>query len=200
MVLPFRKRYLRQYKNDSDDSVRKLLNIEEMATLVGSIMDPRDKAIALMLAKTGIRRGEMLKLDVDSIDWLDYSVTLKPTPKRSNRTVFFDDECAMALKRWLRVREKLCPNTNALFVSYQSLNRFDRNGLCTAMVEYARSLGLCDCESSRLEDHFSPHCFRHWFATWLLRNGMSGEYVSARYIDREELRRSYLAYVPKLGV
>lgn len=213
MVLPFRKRYLRRYKDGSDDAVRKLLSIEEMAGLVGSIMDPRDKAIALMLAKTGIRRGELLKLDVDSINWLDYSVTLKPTPKRSNRTVFFDDECAIVLRRWLRIREKLSPETNALFVSYQSLNRFDRNGLYTAMVKHARNLGFYDSLSSRLEDHFSPHCFRHWFTTWLLRNGMPREYVKElrgdrrseaidiyHHIDREELRRSYLAYVPKLGV
>lgn len=212
MVLPFRKRYLRRYKDGNDGSVRKLLSIEEMARLVGSIMDPRDKAIALLLAKTGIRRGELLKLDVDSVNWLDYSVTLKPTPKRSNRIVFFDDECALSLKRWLRVREKLSPKTKALFVSYQSLNRFDRNGLYTAMVKYARSLGFHDPESRRLEDHFGPHCYRHWFTTWLLRNGMPREYVKElrgdrrseaidiyHHIDREELRRSYLAYVPKLG-
>jgi integrase/recombinase XerD len=213
VVLPFRKRYLRRYKDGGDDSERRLLTLEEMSRLVGSIMDPRDKAIAFLFAKTGIRRGELLKLDVSDVNWLDYSVTLKPTPKRSNRIVFFDDECSLALRRWLRIREKLSPTTNALFVSYQSLNRLDRNGLYTAMVKYAKSLGLHNPDSQRLEDHFGPHCFRHWFTTWLLRNGMPREYVKElrgdrrgeaidiyHHIDREELRRSYLAYVPKLGV
>lgn len=212
-VLPFRKRYLRRYKEGYDDPERRLLNLEEMSSLVGSIMDPRDKAVAVIFAKTGIRRGELLKLDVDSIQWKDYSITLKPTPKRSNRVVFFDDECAFVIKRWLKVREKLNPTTKALFVSYQSLNRFDRNGLYTAIVKYAKRLGFHKSDSTKLEDHFGPHCFRHWFTTWLLRNGMPREYVKElrgdrrseaidiyHHIDRQELRKAYLAYVPKLGV
>jgi integrase/recombinase XerD len=213
IVLPFRKRYLRQYKDGYEDPERKLLSIEEMSRLVGSIMDPRDRATTVLFAKTGIRRGELLKLDVDDIRWEDYSITLKPTPKRSNRVVFFDDECAVALRRWLRVREKLNPKTKALFVSYQSLNRLDRNGLYTAVVKYAKRLGFHNPESSRLEDHFGPHCFRHWFTTWLLRNGMPREYVKElrgdrrgeaidiyHHIDKQDLRKAYLAYIPKLGV
>lgn len=212
VVLPFRKRYLRRYKDGYDDPERKLLSVEEMSRLVNSIMDPRDKAIAVLFAKTGIRRGELLSLDVDDINWEDYSITLKPTPKRSNRIVFFDDECAVVLRRWLRVREKLNPKTKALFVSYQSLNRLDRNGLWTAMVKYAKRLGFHSPESQRLKDHFGPHCFRHWFTTWLLRNGMPREYVKElrgdkrreaidiyHRIDRQELRKAYLACIPKLG-
>ncbi|MEM0049192.1 MAG: tyrosine-type recombinase/integrase [Candidatus Bathyarchaeia archaeon] len=213
IILPFRKRYLKRYKSGYDDPQRRLLSVEEMSRLVNSIMDPRDKAIAVLLAKTGIRRGELLRLDVDDINWEDYSITLKPTPKRSNRTVFFDDECARVLRRWLRVREKLNPPTKALFVSYQSLQRLDRNGLWNAIVKYAKRLGFHNPNSPRLEDHFGPHCFRHWFTTWLLRNGMPREYVKElrgdkrreaidiyHHIDREELRRAYLAYIPKLGI
>jgi integrase/recombinase XerD len=213
IVLPFRKRYLRRYKNGYDDPERRLLSIEEMSQLINSILDPRDKAIAVLLAKTGIRRGELLRLDVEDINWEEYSITLKPTPKRSNRRVFFDDECAVALRRWLKVREKLNPSTNALFISYQSLSRLDRNGLYTAIVKYAKRLGYHNPNSPRLEDHFGPHCFRHWFTTWLLRNGMPREHVKElrgdkrgeaidiyHHIDRQELRKVYLACIPKLGV
>ena len=213
IVLPFRKRYLKRYKNGFDDPERKLLTVEEMSKLVNSILDPRDKAIALLLAKTGIRRGELLRIDIDDINWEEYSIMLKPTPKRSNRTVFFDDECAVVLRRWLKVREKLNPKTKALFVSYRSLNRLDRNGLYTAIVKYAKRLGLHNPQSPKLEDHFGPHCFRHWFTTWLLRNGMPREYVKElrgdkrneaidiyHHIDKRELRKTYLACIPKLGV
>jgi len=213
IILPFRRRYLKRYKNDYDDPERKLLTVEEMSRLVNSIMDPRDKAIAILLAKTGIRRGELLRIDVDDINWEDYSITLKPTPKRSNRTVFFDDECAIVLRRWLRVREKLKPKSKALFISYNTLGRLSRNGVYNAVVKYARRLGFHNPDSPRLEDHFGPHCFRHWFTTWLLRNGMSREYIKElrgdkrreaidiyHHIDREELRRTYLACIPKLGV
>jgi len=212
-VAPFRKRYLRSYKDDANDPGRKLLTVEEMSLMVNSILDPRDRAIAVLFAKTGIRRNELLSLDVDNINWVEYSITLKRTPKRSNRVVFFDDECAIALKRWLKVREKLNPRTLALFVSYQSLRRFDRNGLYTAIVKYATSLGFHKPDSAKLEDHFSPHCFRHWFTTWLRRNGMPREFVKELrgdrrkeamdiydHIDREELRRAYLTCIPNLGI
>lgn len=213
LILPFRKRYLRMYKNDSEDPQRKLLTVEEMSKLVNSILDPRDKAIAVLLAKTGIRRGEMLKLDVNDINWNDYSIILKPTPKRSNRTVFFDDECATVLRRWLKIRDKLDPQTEALFISYETLDRLSRNGAYTAIVKVAKRLGFHNSKSERLEDHFGPHCFRHWFTTWLLRNDMPREYVKElrgdrrkeaidlyHHIDREELRRTYLACIPKLGI
>ena len=213
LVLPFRKRYLRMYKTDYNGPQKKLLTVEEMSQLANSILDPRDKAIVLVLAKTGVRRGELLKMDVDDINWIDYSILLKPVAKRSNRTIYFDDECAMVLKRWLKVREQLVPPTMALFVSYQTHNRLSRNGAYQAVVKYAKRLGFHNSESKNLKDHFGPHCFRHWFTTYLLRNGMPREYVKElrgdtrkeaidiyHHIDKEELRKTYLACIPQLGI
>jgi integrase/recombinase XerD len=213
IILPFRKRYLRRYKDGYDSQERKLISVEEMSGLVNSALDPRDKAIMVLLAKTGVRRGELVRMDVNDIDWVNYSVTLKPTPKRSNRRVFFDDEAALLLRRWLRMRGKLGPQTEALFVNYNDRGRLKRSGVYNSVIKYAERLGLHDMSSSRLEDHFGPHCFRHWFTTHLLRNGMRREYVKElrgdrrseaidiyHHIDGEELRKAYLAYVPKLGV
>jgi len=213
IVLPFRRRYLRRYKDDCDDPERRIISVGEMSKLVNSILDPRDKAIVVLLAKTGIRRGELIRIDVDDINWEDYSITLKPTAKRSRRVVFFDDECAIVLKRWLRIREKLKPKTKALFVSYQSCERIDRNTVYRIVTTYAQRLGLHNPESDRIEDHFTPHYLRHWFTTMMRRRGMPREFLKElrgdkrkeavdRYdhIDREELRRMYLACVPKLGI
>ena len=83
------------YKTGYDRPQRKLLTIEEMSRLVNSMLDPRDQAMAMLLAKTGVRRGELLTMDVDGINWSESSITLKPTRKRSNRIVFFDDEAAI---------------------------------------------------------------------------------------------------------
>jgi len=47
------------------------------------------------------------------------------------------------------------------------------------MVKWAKKFGIYDENSDKLEDHFNPHCFRHWFTTMLLRNGMPREYVRA---------------------
>jgi len=53
-ILPFRKRYIRQYKADrhNTDPSRKLISVEQMRMLINSILDPRNKAIVTLLAKT----------------------------------------------------------------------------------------------------------------------------------------------------
>ena len=84
-VPSFRKRYLRQYKTPNHPrSKRKLISIKEMTVLITSILNPRDKAIVTLLAKTGIRRNELIQINLDDINWVDQSIQLKPHPKRSN--------------------------------------------------------------------------------------------------------------------
>ncbi len=211
----FRKRYLRRYKTDKRPEERKLLTVSEMARLINHIMDPRAKAIAILLAKTGIRKGELISIDMDDINWENYSLTLKKKAKRSNRTVFFDEECAIVLRRWIRMRERLGvpEECRALFVNYNSRNRIDKNRVYDDIVKPATVLGFHNPDSDRLSDHFSPHAFRHWFTTWLLRNGMSRDYVKElrgdsrqeaidiyNHIDMEDLRKEYLLRIPKLGI
>jgi integrase/recombinase XerD len=166
-ILPFRKRYIRSYKKNSEPShQRKLISIEEMSMLINSIMNIRDKAMLALLAKTGIRKGELTRIDLEDINWEEQSILLKPRAKRSNRLVFFDDECASVLKRWISVRSKFSPATNALFVS-QTGNRLDKNAPGNAVNKWAEKVGLHNSKSKRMEDHFTPHCCRHWFTTWL---------------------------------
>lgn len=209
-----RKRYLRKYKGNDDGQTRRLISIDEMAKLINSTMDVRDRAIITLLAKTGIRRNELIKLDVDDIDWVEQNIRLKPTPKRTNRTVFFDDETALILHRWIRssqeTRNKF--KTKALFISNMG-GRLNRNGVYLAVTKPAEKIGLHNPDSNRMEDHFSPHCCRHWFTTHLRRAGMSREFIQELrgdvrkeaidiydHIDQKELRESYLAHVPQLGI
>lgn len=215
-VLPVRKRYLKRYKDedDTDESQRKLISIEEMGMLINSILSVRDKAVVTLLAKTGIRRGELVSIDIQDINWVEQGITLKRKmfKKRSNRVVFFDDECARVLKKWIMQREKLNVKTDALFTNEYG-TRLNRNGVYNLVTKYAEALGLHNPKSDRIEDHFSPHNCRHWFTTWLRRNGMPREFIQVLrgdkrkdaidiydHIDREELRKAYLACIPQLGI
>lgn len=112
----------------------------------------------------------------------------------------------------LNQREKLNLATKALFIGEQS-GRLKRNGVYSMVVKYAQRVGLHDLKSSRVEDHFSPHCFRHWFTTHLRRAGMDREFIKALRgdrrreaidiydrVDRNELRRAYLAFIPQLAL
>lgn len=208
-----RKRYLRRYKDNDDGQMRKLISVEEMTHLINSTMDIRDKAIITLLAKTGIRRRELITLDVDDIDWVEQSIRLKPTPKRTNRIVFFDDETAFILKRWLRARaSRNGGDSKALFTNTNGA-RLNRNGVYTAITKAAERVGIHKPDSGRMEDHFSPHCCRHWFTTHMRRSGMPREFIQELrgdvrkeaidiydHIDKKELRESYLAHIPQLGI
>jgi len=221
IVLIVRRRYVRQYKNGYVPAKRKIIDVDEMANFLNSIMSLRDKAIALLFVKTGLRRGELIAIDVEDIDFVKKTITLKPIfHKRSNRTVFFDEECENILKQWYRRRGYIAkPNEKALFVNDFGL-RLKRTGVYESVVKWAKryyeagkKMPLFNEDSDRLEDHFSCHNLRHCFTTYLRRNGMPREFImelrgdkrtSAMdiyyHIDREELRKSYLANIPQLGI
>lgn len=210
-VRPVRSRYIRSYKETPEG--RKLISVGEMTGLINSTLDIRDKAVIALLAKTGIRRNELVTLDMSDVDLIEMRIKLKPTAKRTNRTVFFDDEAAYLLRRWLKIREGMNPKGNtALFLNAEG-ERLNRSGVYNLVVEAARRAGLHDATSERLEDHFGPHCCRHWFCTHLFRAGMRREFIKElrgdsrkeafdlyNHIDLKELKEAYLACIPQLGI
>jgi len=198
-VRNIRKKYLRSYKSDSAE--RQIISVEEAAMMVVATLDTRDRAMLLLLLKTGIRRGELASLETSDIDMRRMEIRLKPTAKRSNRTVFFDEEARDALVRWLKIR----PSSDTLFP-------LCGHAVGVAIAKAAERGGLHE-RGAPLENRIGPHCCRHWFTTHLLRSGMPREYVKwlrgdaikeavdiYYHIASEDVRRSYLAHIPRLGV
>lgn len=211
-ILPFRKYYLRRYKNDNDSEIRKLISVEDASRLVNSILDSRDKCILVLLFKTGMRLGELTSLDVRDIDLDKGEVTLKLKKKRSNRVLFLDNEAITVLDRWLAARKnRKGAEDQALFLSKIG-TRISNRSVEEIIEKHAERVGLHN-PGARLEDRFTPHCCRHWFVTHLLRAGMSRDFVKElrgdtrgeaidiyHHIDKKELRESYLAHIPQLAV
>ena len=215
IALAVRKRYVRRYKAETPNSAqsRKLVTTDQLKMLVNSILDVRDKAVVVLLAKTGIRRSELVTIDMADIDLAERKIVLKPKAKRSNRLVFYDEECGKVLDDWLAVRNRYCrKGQDALFIT-TSGGRLDRNGVYSAVTSHAARVGLHNPSSKRLEDHFTPHCLRHWYTTVLRRSGMPREMVQELrgdirseaidiyyHIDEEQLRLTYLEHMPELGI
>jgi integrase/recombinase XerD len=209
----FRKRYLATYKNEDSPQKRKIISIYDASILVASTLETRDRAIMLLLLKTGIRRSELCSLDVSDVDMQALTITLKPTPKRSNLDVYFDYETAESLHGWLSTRSlRAGAEDPALFLSNQA-RRLSRNQVDRIVTKHAMRVGLHNPKSKRLEDQFTPHCCRHWFTTMLIRSRMPLDFIRElrgdkgreaidvyNHIDRKELKESYLAHIPQLGI
>jgi len=201
-------------KRDGPLTVRKLLTLDQMMILVITIMNPRDKAIVVLLAKTDIRRNELISIDVEDIDLENFRIYLKLQHKRTNCKVFFDGETYKVLANWMEIRAGLgYPNIGPLFIS-QKGGRLKRQGMYSMVTKHAQRMGYHNPHSSRTEDHFSPHCFRQWFTTYLNRAGMKREYIAWLrgdrmikeaqdtyiHIDEEDVLREYLRRIPQLGI
>lgn len=190
-----------------------MIRVEAAAGMINGAPNIRDKAMLVVLFKTGMMRGELITLDVSDVDLVENTIRLEPTAKRSNRTLFMDDEGAYLLRRWLRVREGVNRRKeSALFLSSWGY-RISWNDVYRVVTEAAACVSLHDASSEKLEDHFSPHACRHWFCTHLFRAGMRREYIKElrgdsrkeafdlyNHIDLKELKEAYLACIPQLGI
>ncbi len=210
-VPAFRRRYLQQYKAGTDRDERRCITIDEAARIVITALDSRKQAIITLLAKTGMRVHELAALDLGDVDLQKKEILLKPTPKRTNRTLFFDDEAARILARWLSARAAQGYDGEGALFTAAKYTRLHSRGIEDIVSGCSRLAGVGDPALGK--DHITPHYFRVFFTTQLLRSGMPRHYVQElrgdsdgaaidvyTRVDREELRRSYLAHVPRLGI
>ncbi len=122
-------------------------------------------------------------------------------------------DATLTLRRWLKMRESVNSHKdNALFLSTRK-RRASADDIYDSVVKAAVRVGLHDPNSNRMEDHFSPHCCRHWNTTFLLRAGMKREYVQWLrgdaikeavdiyfHVDPKDVQEAYLSAIPQLGI
>jgi integrase/recombinase XerD len=204
----FRKRYLRRYKKLHTPEKKQLISIDKMQELMESSVSLEHRTLMIFLAKTGIRRNELITLDISDISLESNTALLKPTPKRSNRLIYFDDECKIFLEAYLNTRTDINP---ALFLSTTG-ERINRNMVYKIITEYARKLGIHK-STGHVHEKFTPHCFRVWFTTHLRRSGMSKSFIQELrgdvrgeaidiydHIECDELKDAYMRHIPQLGL
>jgi integrase/recombinase XerD len=155
-VTSFKRRYLRKYKDENTSEARQIISVEQASLLVNSTLNSRDKAILVLLLKTGMRRGELCSLDVNDIDFKNLTLKLKSTAKRSNRVLFLDNEAEYVLQTWLQLRKVKDKNgTPALFFGRGS-GRISSDEIDYIVKKHASRVGLHNPESTNLEDRFTP--------------------------------------------
>jgi site-specific recombinase XerD len=144
------------------DVLPRAMNPTDVRKLL-SVIDPiRDRALFLLLLRTGMRIGEALGLRVNDLDIRGRKVHLFEGEKNSmGRVVYLSDDALFAIKLWLRRRNK-----NKEFVFY---GRSD-GSLCYST---GRGLFMKYLKKAGLEQKgYTVHCLRHTFASELLNAGM----------------------------
>lgn len=208
-VLSFRRRYLARVKDQHE--CRQLISIQDMRALVSAAPGIKERAIILLLAKTGIRRGELLSLCIEDINFRNDTIIIAPKAKRSNRLTFIDEELKETIREYLAWREPKA-RTSWLWISDRG-GRIHKDMPNRMLAGLGAALGLHTKEGPLIKK-LTCHCMRHFFTTHLFRAGMGPEYIKwlrgdslrkdawqlYNHIDPGRVKEEYLRLVPKLLV
>ena len=153
------------------EQLPRVLSWPQVQTLLGTIdcRQPhglRDYAMLYLIAAYGLRRGEVVALTLDSIDWRNQILRVSQTKTQRHLVLPLTDEAGDILQRYLR---KGRPPTEhrALFLRVLApVGPLGATALYSILNQRIRASGL------NLEP-MGTHCLRHSFAVRLLRQGVS---------------------------
>lgn len=146
-------------------TAKEVLSDEDLEVLRDSCPTTRDLALIDLLASTGMRVGELVRLNRADVD-LQERECIVTGKGNKQRPVYFDARAKLHLKAYLATRADASP---ALFVSFDKA----ASRLSISCVEgRLRSLGR-SCGIARVH----PHKFRRTLATHAIDKGMPVEQV-----------------------
>lgn len=179
-----------------DITVQKVFTDENMVILRDCCADARSKALVDLLESTGMRVGELVKLNRSDIDF-EQRQTIVIGKGAKEREVYFNASAKLHLKEYLNSRTDDSP---ALFVQQKApYKRLSISGVESAL----RRLGKC---ANINKVH--PHRFRRTMATEAINRGMPVEQVqmllghakidtTMRYaqVDQQNVKISHRKYL-----
>ena len=146
-------------------SLPRYLTMEQSAALLRAVSGPnekRDYAIIMLFLNCGIRRSELVGLNLSDV----YEDRIRVVGKgNKERFVYFGSPCRKAIDDYLVERnKKVLSDNRALFGSRDS-NRISVTAVHRLIKKYLLAAGLD-------ADNFSAHKLRHTAATMMLSGGV----------------------------
>lgn len=139
------------------------VSLESVKKLLDFCSNQRDKTIILFLVDTRVRRSELCDIDVQEVNFFNGAAQIRHGKWDKSRTVYVGRKCRRELKRYLRKRNKLEPDS-PLFATLKNETRLSPQGLREVIRRRANDAGI---------DEPGLHDFRRLFAVSCLRNGMN---------------------------
>ena len=146
----------------SPDQVRKLLAGIDRNSATGR----RDRAILLLLARLGLRAGEIQLLELDDIDWVNGTLRLRTKGGRCN-TFPLSEEVGEAIADYLRDGRPTCPDRRVFLRARAPIEGFRGSSGISCIVRRAIKRAGVDAPTC------GAHQFRHGLATEMLNGGAS---------------------------
>ena len=146
-------------------SLPKYLTLEQSARLLQAVSgqnQARDYAILMLFLNCGIRRSELVGLNLTDV----YEDRIRVVGKGDKeRTVYFGSACRKAIDQYLPVREKLVLTDNRALFGSQKGNRISVDAVHALVKKALLKAGLDATQ-------FSAHKLRHTAATMMLSGGV----------------------------
>ncbi len=144
------------------ETLPRAIPIEDINSFLGVTTKTRDRALILLLLRTGMRIGELLKVKVSDISPSEQKVLIYIGEKNfQGRAVYYSDDAKSVLKKWLRVRDET--------KQYLFYGRSDTPMQYVSAYTVMRKCLECAGLSGK---NYSLHSLRHTFATDMLNAGM----------------------------
>lgn len=157
----------RIHKIKTDKVIKETYSDETLELLRDNCNCLRDLAIIDILASTGMRVGELVKLNINDIDFENRECVVFGKGNKE-RPVYFDARTKIHLKNYLNSRND---SNQALFVSLdEPHNRLNISGVEIRLRQLGRKLGISKVH---------PHKFRRTVATKAIDKGMPIEQVQS---------------------
>lgn len=121
----------------------------------------RDYAILILLARLGLRSGEIAALTLGDIDWRRGEITVRGKARRTDRLPLPVD-VGEALVDYLRDGRPACRWPQVIVTLYAPPRPIDRSSITSVVYKACRRAGI---------DRVGGHRLRHALATEMLRQG-----------------------------
>jgi len=154
---------------------------------LGVIKEIRDRALILVLLRTGMRIGELLHLNIRDLDVRERKIHIYEGEKNClGRVVYLSDDALMALGIWLKKRD-----TTKAYLFYGLRSNLCYTSARNIFTHYLVEAGL-------QHKGYTIHSLRHTFASELLNAGMCLECLQLLLGHRDiEMTRRYARLTDK---
>jgi integrase/recombinase XerD len=144
------------------DKLPRAMDPEEIKELVRTIDTVRDRAMVMVLWRTGMRIGELLNTKPEEVNLRKQTIAVMEGEKnRIGRVVYMSEDARAALEAWMKQRD---PQKVYLFYA-QGKHTLGYAAARVRFNKYLATAGLA-------HKGYTIHCLRHSFATEMLNAGM----------------------------